>query len=90
MTSQENLLADLAGSILRLRCNVVDLTPTVSTLLFENPDAQVREGETVIDAWKRSGFEIRQINTGGEKVERWVREAWMERGVRVVIDYGPR
>ena len=89
MTSPSNLMSDLAGTILRLRCTLVDLTPTISSLLFEHPDAKPREGETVKEAWKRAGFEIKVINTGGEKVEKWVRDAWMDRGVKVVIDYGP-
>ncbi|KAM0747356.1 acetyl-CoA synthetase-like protein [Meredithblackwellia eburnea MCA 4105] len=89
MTSQSSLLSDLAGSVLRLGCTLVDLTPTVGALLFEHPDAQPRDGETVRQAWERAGFRIKVVNTGGEKVERWVRDAWLERGVRVVIDYGP-
>ena len=90
MTSPSALLSDLAGTILRLECTLVDLTPTISTLLFEHAEAQPREGESVKDAWQRAGFRIKVLSTGGEKVEHWVRDAWLERGVRVVIDYGPR
>lgn len=90
MTSPSALLSDLAGTILRLECTLVDLTPTISTLLFEHLEAQPREGESVKEAWKRAGFAIKVLSTGGEKVEAWVRDAWLERGVRVVIDYGPR
>lgn len=82
-------MSDLAGTILRLDCTLVDLTPTISTLLFEHPDTRPQEGESVKEAWIRAGFGIKVISTGGEKVEKWVRDAWMERGVRVVIDYGP-
>ena len=90
MTSQSALLSDLADAVLRLRCTLVDLTPTIGVLLFEHPEAQPRDGESVREAWVRAGFTIKQVNTGGEKVERWVRDAWIERGVQVVIDYGPR
>lgn len=90
MTSQENLLSDLPGSILRLDCTVVDLTPTVSSLVFEHFDALPREGESILDGWKRAGFKIKQCNTGGEKVESTIRDSWLKRGVRPVIDYGPR
>lgn len=89
MTSPAQLFSDLAGTILRLECTLIDLTPTVSSVLFEHPEARPREGESVRDAWQRAGFKVKVINTGGEKVEKWVRDAWMERGVRVVIDYGP-
>ncbi|GAA5947713.1 hypothetical protein JCM3765_001046 [Sporobolomyces pararoseus] len=89
VTTPASLFSDLAGSILRLDCTLVDLTPTISSLLFEHAEAQPREGETVQQAWKRAGFRIKQVNTGGEKVEKAVRERWRERGVRVVIDYGP-
>ncbi|GAA5932680.1 hypothetical protein JCM1841_006935 [Sporobolomyces salmonicolor] len=89
ITTPSSLFSDLAGAILRLGCTLVDLTPTISALLFEHPDAQCEEGETPSQAWKRAGFKIKQVNTGGEKVERAVREKWRERGVRVVIDYGP-
>lgn len=89
MTSPTQLFSDLARTILRLDCTVVDLTPTVSSVLFEHPDARPLEGETERDAWRRAGFRVKWINTGGEKVEKWVRDSWMERGVRVVIDYGP-
>lgn len=90
MTSQSSLLSDLAGAVIRLEVTLVDLTPTVSALLLEHPDAQPRAGESVTDGWKRAGLSrLKQINTGGEKVERRIRDAWMERGVRVVIDYGP-
>lgn len=89
MTSQSALLSDLAGAILRLECTLVDLTPTIGALLFDYPDAKPRPGETVRDGWRRAGFKIKVVNTGGEKVERWVRDAWIERGVRVVVDYGP-
>ncbi|GAA5898414.1 uncharacterized protein JCM6883_001016 [Sporobolomyces salmoneus] len=89
VTSPSSLFSDLAGSILRLNCTLVDLTPTISSLLFEHAEAQPREGETAKQAWERAGFRIKQVNTGGEKVEKAVRERWRERGVRVVIDYGP-
>lgn len=89
VTSPASLFSDLAGSILRLDCTLVDLTPTISSLLFEHADAQPREGETELEAWTRAGFRIRQVNTGGEKVEKAVRDRWRDRGVRVVIDYGP-
>lgn len=89
MTSPSALMSDLAGTILRLGCTLVDLTPTISSLLFEHLEARPRDGETVKEGWQRAGFKIKVINTGGEKVEKWVRDAWMERGVRVVIDYGP-
>lgn len=89
MTTSSSLLSDLAGTILRLGCTVVDLTPTISTLLFEHLEAQPLEGETIKDGWIRAGFKIKMLCTGGEKVERWVRDAWLERGVKVVIDYGP-
>ena len=89
LTTPASLFSDLAGSILRLKCTLVDLTPTISSLLFEHPEAQPRENETAKEAWDRAGFKIKQVNTGGEKVERAVRERWRERGVRVVIDYGP-
>ncbi|GAA5935836.1 uncharacterized protein JCM15063_001820 [Sporobolomyces koalae] len=89
ITTPASLFSDLAGSILRLDCTLVDLTPTISSLLFEHYDAQPREGETAKQAWQRAGFRIKQVNTGGEKVEKVVRERWRERGVRVVIDYGP-
>ncbi|KAK4690569.1 hypothetical protein P7C70_g9548, partial [Phenoliferia sp. Uapishka_3] len=89
LTSQSALLSDLASCILRLECTLVDLTPTVGALLFEYPEAQPLEGETLREAWYRAGFRIKQINTGGEKVEKWIRDKWMERGVKVVIDYGP-
>ncbi|GAA6005906.1 hypothetical protein JCM11491_004056 [Sporobolomyces phaffii] len=89
VTTPASLFSDLAGSILRLDCTLVDLTPTISSLLFEHLEAQPREGESERDAWERAGFRIKQVNTGGEKVEKAVRERWRERGVRVVIDYGP-
>ncbi|GAA6061495.1 hypothetical protein JCM10212_000199 [Sporobolomyces blumeae] len=89
ITTPSALFSDLSGSILRLGCTLVDLTPTVSALLFEHPEAQPREGESAREAWTRAGFQIKQVNTGGEKVEKAVRERWRERGVRVVIDYGP-
>ncbi|GAA5888196.1 hypothetical protein JCM16303_003774 [Sporobolomyces ruberrimus] len=89
LTTPSSLFSDLAGSILRLDCTLVDLTPTISSLLFEHAEAQPREGETAKQAWERAGFRIKQVNTGGEKVEKVVRERWRERGVRVVIDYGP-
>lgn len=90
MTPQSSLMSDLADAVIRLGVTLVDLTPTVSALLLEHPDAQPQEGESVMDAWKRAGLSnLKQINTGGEKVERRIRDAWMERGVRVVIDYGP-
>lgn len=89
MTSQENLLSDLSGSILRLNCTVVDLTPTVSSLVFEHFDALSRESESILDGWKRAGFKIKQCNTGGEKVDGATRDAWLKRGVVAVIDYGP-
>ncbi|GAA5977485.1 hypothetical protein JCM11641_000978 [Rhodosporidiobolus odoratus] len=89
ITTQPSLLSSLVSSILALRCTLVDLTPTVSAVLFEHPDAQPVEGESVQEAWERAGFRIKQVNTGGERVEKAVREKWRERGVRVVIDYGP-
>lgn len=89
MTSPSNLMSDLAGTILRLNCTLVDLTPTISSLLFEHLDAKPNDGESIKQGWERAGFKIKVVNTGGEKVEKWVRDAWMERGVRVVIDYGP-
>ncbi|KDE06274.1 hypothetical protein MVLG_03433 [Microbotryum lychnidis-dioicae p1A1 Lamole] len=89
MTTPSTLMSDLAGTILRLNCTLVDLTPTISSLLFEHLESQPQEGESVLEAWQRAGFKIKQLNTGGEKVEAWIRDAWMDRGVRVVIDYGP-
>jgi non-ribosomal peptide synthetase component F len=89
MTSSTFLLSDLAGSVLRLNCTLIDLTPTVSTLLLEHPAAQPLPHESIQQAWIRAGFAIKVLSTGGERVERWVRDAWMERGVKVVIDYGP-
>ncbi|BGP20905.1 hypothetical protein JCM10213_001518 [Rhodosporidiobolus nylandii] len=84
-----SLYSSLSATILALNCTLVDLTPTVSSLLFEHPDAVPHEGETVKAAWERAGFRIKQVNTGGERVEKAVRERWRERGVRVVVDYGP-
>ncbi|SCV67373.1 BQ2448_6019 [Microbotryum intermedium] len=89
MTNPSSLMSDLAGTILRLNCTLVDLTPTISSLLFEHLESQPEQGESVLEAWQRAGFKIKQINTGGEKVEAWIRDAWMDRGVKVVIDYGP-
>ncbi|SCZ96549.1 BZ3500_MvSof-1268-A1-R1_Chr8-2g10288 [Microbotryum saponariae] len=89
MTTPSTLMSDLAGTILRLNCTLVDLTPTISSLLFEHLESQPLDGESVLEAWQRAGFKIKQLNTGGEKVEAWIRDAWMDRGVRVVIDYGP-
>ncbi|GAA6016635.1 hypothetical protein JCM10207_000129 [Rhodosporidiobolus poonsookiae] len=89
LTTPSALFSSLAQSVLALQCTLVDLTPTIAALLFEHGDAQPRHGETIKDAWTRAGFRIKQVNTGGEKVEKAVREKWRERGVRVVIDYGP-
>lgn len=89
VTTPSSLYSSLADSILALDCTLVDLTPTIGAILFEHDEAQPREGETVREAWERAGFHIKQVNTGGEKVEKAVREKWRERGVRVCIDYGP-
>ncbi|KAK4056093.1 NRPS [Microbotryomycetes sp. JL221] len=90
MTTPTQLMSDLAGTILKLSCTVVDLTPTVSSVLFEHIDSKPKnENETLKQAWLRAGFKVKWINTGGEKVEKWIRDAWFQRGVRVVIDYGP-
>ncbi|GAA5851882.1 hypothetical protein JCM8547_000086 [Rhodosporidiobolus lusitaniae] len=89
ITTPSSLFSSLATSISALRCTLVDLTPTIAALLFEHDEAQPRDGETVKEAWERAGFRIKQVNTGGERVEKSVREKWRERGVRVVIDYGP-
>ncbi|GAA5909561.1 hypothetical protein JCM6882_003455 [Rhodosporidiobolus microsporus] len=89
ITTPSSLYSSLADSILALNCTLVDLTPTVAAVLFEHAEAVPKEGESVADAWKRAGFRIKQVNTGGERVEKAVREKWRERGVRVVIDYGP-
>ncbi|GAA5912014.1 hypothetical protein JCM8208_006459 [Rhodotorula glutinis] len=89
LTTPSSLYSSLADSILALECTLVDLTPTIGALLFEHDEAQPREGESVRDAWRRAGFKVKQVNTGGEKVEKAVRDKWRERGVRVCIDYGP-
>lgn len=89
MTTPASLFSSLAESILALECTLVDLTPTVGALLFEHDAAQPISGETPEQAWRRAGFRIKQVNTGGEKVEKGIREKWRERGVRVCIDYGP-
>ncbi|KPV72864.1 uncharacterized protein RHOBADRAFT_55536 [Rhodotorula graminis WP1] len=89
LTTPSSLYSSLADSILALECTLVDLTPTIGAILFEHDEAQSREGESVRDAWRRAGFKIKQVNTGGEKVEKAVRDKWRERGVRVCIDYGP-
>lgn len=89
MTTTSSLLSDLAGAALRLDVTLVDLTPTVSSLLLEYDDAKPLNGESIREAWDRAGFRIKVLSTGGEKVEKWVVDAWTERGVRVVIDYGP-
>jgi non-ribosomal peptide synthetase component F len=89
MTSAANLFSDLAGTVLRFNCTLVDLTPTVSTLLWDHEEAQPVGTETVKDAWIRAGFKIKSLATGGEKVEKWVLDGWIQRGVKVVIDYGP-
>lgn len=89
MTTPASLFSSLAESIIALECTLVDLTPTVGALLFEHDEAQPSEGETPEQAWRRAGFKIKQVNTGGEKVEKGIREKWRERGVRVCIDYGP-
>ncbi|GAA6002009.1 uncharacterized protein JCM10292_001795 [Rhodotorula paludigena] len=89
LTTPSSLYSSLADSILALDCTLVDLTPTIASLLFEHDEAQPRDGESVRAAWQRAGFRIKQVNTGGERVEKAVREKWRDRGVRVVIDYGP-
>ncbi|KAK4049717.1 NRPS [Microbotryomycetes sp. JL201] len=89
MTTPSSLMSDLAGTILKLECTIVDLTPTVSSVLFELPETKPVGNETLEQAWRRAGFKVKWINTGGEKVEKWVRDAWIARGVTVVIDYGP-
>ncbi|GAA6030664.1 hypothetical protein JCM8097_006261 [Rhodosporidiobolus ruineniae] len=89
ITTPSSLFSSLAQSVLALDCTLVDITPTIASLLFEHAEAQPREGETVKEAWERAGFRIKQVSTGGEKVDKAVREKWRERGVRVVIDYGP-
>ncbi|KAM0787082.1 hypothetical protein ACM66B_006340 [Microbotryomycetes sp. NB124-2] len=89
MTTPTSLMSDLAATILKLDCTVVDLTPTVSSVLFELPETKPTGDESLEQAWRRAGFRVKWINTGGEKVEKWVRDAWIARGVRVVIDYGP-
>ncbi|GAA5845887.1 hypothetical protein JCM9279_002413 [Rhodotorula babjevae] len=89
LTTPSSLYSSLADSILALECTLVDLTPTIGAILFEHDGAQPRAGESIRDAWQRAGFKIKQVNTGGEKVEKAVREKWRERGVRVCIDYGP-
>ncbi|GAA5828502.1 hypothetical protein JCM11251_000821 [Rhodosporidiobolus azoricus] len=89
ITTPSSLYSSLADSILALKCTLVDLTPTVAAVLFEHAEAVPEEGESEKDAWERTGFRLKQVNTGGEKVEKAVREKWRERGVRVVIDYGP-
>ncbi|GAA6054827.1 hypothetical protein JCM3770_004093 [Rhodotorula araucariae] len=89
LTTPSSLYSSLADSILALGCTLVDLTPTIGALLFEHDEAQPRAGESVREAWERAGFRIKQVNTGGERVEKAVREKWRERGVRVCIDYGP-
>ncbi|CDR48488.1 RHTO0S18e01178g1_1 [Rhodotorula toruloides] len=89
ITTPASLFSSLADTILTLDCTLVDLTPTIAALLFEHEEAQPRKGESIADAWRRAGFRIKQVNTGGEKVDKSVREKWRERGVRVCIDYGP-
>ncbi|GAA5872736.1 hypothetical protein JCM3774_005045 [Rhodotorula dairenensis] len=89
LTTPASLFSSLAETIIALECTLVDLTPTVGALLFEHDEAQPRDGETVEEAWRRAGFRIKQVNTGGEKVEKGIREKWRARGVRVCIDYGP-
>ncbi|BGP04055.1 Nonribosomal peptide synthetase 4 [Rhodotorula toruloides ATCC 204091] len=89
ITTPASLFSSLADTILALDCTLADLTPTIAALLFEHEEAQPRAGESVEQAWRRAGFRIKQVNTGGEKVDKSVREKWRERGVRVCIDYGP-
>ncbi|BGP44046.1 hypothetical protein JCM10449v2_008103 [Rhodotorula kratochvilovae] len=74
LTTPSSLYSSLADSILALNCTLVDLTPTIGALLFEHDEAQPREGESVRAAWDRAGFRIKQVNTGGERVEKAVRE----------------
>ncbi|KAI5481061.1 nonribosomal peptide synthase [Pseudohyphozyma bogoriensis] len=63
------------------KLTVMDLTPTLSTLLFEAASPE---------EWVQSGFgSLKRVNMGGEKVEEWVRDEWRARGVEVAIDYGP-
>lgn len=89
MTTQAALNSDLAQAVVDLQCNHVVLTPTVSSLLIDTfSPSPTLSADAYITAFRLS-CPITHLATGAESVSRSIRDAWLSRGVRVAIDYGP-
>ncbi|KNF05500.1 hypothetical protein PSTG_01312 [Puccinia striiformis f. sp. tritici PST-78] len=92
MTTEENMKADLIGTMIWLRCTTVDLTPTVLDILMQDDlfrSTANLSRERVVEKWAAEGFYLNHLNTGAEPVSADVRRQFLSRGVSVCVDYGP-
>ncbi|KAI8448242.1 hypothetical protein BY996DRAFT_4591567 [Phakopsora pachyrhizi] len=92
MTSSDNLRSDLMGSIIDLRCDSIDLTPSVASLLLDHPLFTSTSNSTISQVkklWKSSGLFLNHLNTGSEHLPPSLKQAFITRGVSVCLDYGP-
>lgn len=92
MTTTDSLQTDLTQAIISQSCDIIDLTPSMANLLLSHSLFTDTENLSIQETqrmWSKSGFKVKQLNTGSEYVPASLKKAFLSRGINVCVDYGP-